>query len=176
MDSRKIFCVFRFIIYLLEMFFLYSMEKFLIFKLGTFSVSFLLIPSLMVFVSLFEGEIFGLFFACLGGFFLDFGFGVPIGIYASLLGILGYILGVLSNYFVNANFWITWLFSGFIGALILILRLFTNYSGYIWNDVLNIGLELYLPMIICTFLAVPIIFWFNRLIFYYIRSKRGEIR
>ena len=176
MNLQKIFCGLKFIIYLAEMFFLYSAERFLIFKVGSFTVSVLLVVSLVVFVALFEGEIFGFCFAFLGGFFLDFGFGVPVGIYASLMGLIGYAFGVLSNCFINVNFLTAWLFSGFTGFLVLILRLFSNYGGFGFWDVLTIGFNVYLPMIICTFLAAPFIILFNRLIFYYAWRQRGDSR
>ncbi len=175
MDLRKIFGCIRFLIYLLEIFLLYSLERILIFDIGPFSISSLLIPSLVVFIALFEGEIFGLFFAIFGGFFLDFGFGLPLGIYAVVLGVFGYILGVLANYFINANFWIAWLFSCLMGALVINLRFFANYGDFIFGNASCISFKIYFSMIICTFLVSPLIILFNRLIFYYIRSKGSEL-
>lgn len=176
MDLRKMFCGFRFLIYLLETFFLYSLEHSSLPKFGFLSVTPLLIPSLIVFVSLFEGEIFGFVFAFLGGLFLDFGFGIPLGIYASCLGIIGYVLGVLANYFINAGFFATWFFGGLTGALILVLRFFTNYGHLGFAGLGNVFLEVYLPIMIYTFLAAPLVIWFNKIVFYYVRSVRGENR
>lgn len=176
MDLRKMFCGFRFIIYLFEMFFLYSLGQSPLLKFGFLPCVPLFIPSLIVFVALFEGEVFGFVFAFLGGLFLDFGFGVPLGIYASLLGFFGFVFGVLSNYFINANFWIAWLFSSFVSVFILTLRLFTNYGYLGFANLGNVFLETYLPIMIYTILAVPIIIWFNKIVFYYVRTVRGENR
>lgn len=174
MDLRKMFCGFRFIIYLLEVLFLYSLENSSLLKFGFLPAVPLLIPSLIVFVALFEGKIFGFVFAFLGGIFLDFGFGVPLGIYATILGCFGYVFGVLSNYFINAGFWITWFFASFISALILVLRFFTNYGIFGFSGLGTVFLEVYLPIMIYTVLAIPPVIWVNKVVFYYIRSVRGE--
>ena len=126
----------------------------------------------IVFVALFEGEIFGSIFAFTGGLFLDLGFGVPLGIYASLFGVLGYVFGVLSNYFINAGFFTTWFFSVCVNALILVLRFFTNYARY--GGGWSVFSEIYLPIMAYTFLVAPVIILFNRVIFYYLRDVRGE--
>lgn len=176
MDLRKFFCGLRFVVYLLEVFLLYSLEHSSLLKFGVLPVTPLLTPSLIVFVALFEGEIFGMIFAFLGGLFLDFGFGLPLGIYATLLGAVGYFLGALANYFINAGFWITWFFSSFTGAVILALRFFSNYGRLGFGSLGTVFLEIYLPIIIYTVLVTPLVIWFNRIIFYYIRSVRGESR
>ncbi len=172
MDLNKFFYGFRFVIYLFEAFFLYSLQHSGLLKFGFLPCVALLIPSLIVFVALFEGEIFGSIFAFLGGLLLDLGFGVPFGIYASLCGILGYILGVLSNYFINVGFFTTWFFSVCVSALILVLRFFTNYAHFgCFSGAFS---EIYLPIMAYTFLMAPIIILLNRVIFYYIRDVRGE--
>ncbi len=176
MNLRKVFCGLKFIIYLLEVFFLYSLQHSSLLKFGFLPCVPLLIPSLIVFVALFEGEIFGFVFAFLGGIFLDFGFGVPLGIYAFILGAIGYGLGILANYFINAGFWITWFFASFTGVFILALRFFTNYGYLGFANLGNVFLGTYLPIMIYTILAAPIIIWFNRIIFYYVRTVRGENR
>ena len=176
MELGKIFGGFRFIIYALEVFLLYSIEQSSLLKFGFLPCTPLLIPGLIVFVAIFEGEIFGFVFSFFGGLFIDFAFGVPRGIYASCLGVIGYFLGVLANYFINAGFWTTWLFASFTSILVLSLRLFTNYGGFGIAQIGNICLETYLPIMIYTILVTPLIIWFNRIIFYYIRSVRGENR
>lgn len=176
MNLHKLFCGLRFVIYLFELVFLYSLEHSSLLKFYFLPVTPLLVPSLVIFVVFFEGEIFGSIFAFLGGLFLDLGFGVPFGIYASLLGAIGYFLGVLANYFINAGFWVAWLFSSLTGAFILFLRFFTNYGHLGFVSFGSVFSEIYLPIMIYTILASPLIIGFNRVIFYYMISVRSEAK
>ena len=160
----------RYLFYVLEIYTLYAIEQ-------TPEVNLMKMPlfwiiSGFVCVALFEKEFTSMAFGILAGFLIDLSFGSFLGFNALILGVLGYILGVLFSYFIRTNFFSAMLIAGVISILILVLNTCVNFSifelkskdiltDFVWISSLN------------AVITLPIYF-INRTISYMMREKRNE--
>ncbi len=174
MSLSKTYNFVRWLIYTLEFVFLYALEQSPFLIIPYFNVKPVLILSLFVFIALFEKEFVGMSFGILTGFLFDLGFGIPIGLNALAFCVLGYFLGVLSTYFINVEFWVTWLFCIFISGLVITLRLYISYGFVGFENINALWLTLYLPVFVYSILIAPLIILINRTVFYSVHGM--EVR
>ena len=174
MEVNKIHKYFRWLIYIFELYFLYSLEQNPILSVGFFGARPLLLVSAFVSIALFEKEYTGMAFGVLTGMLLDFSFGNSLGIYALLLCILGYTLGVLSTYFFRCNFWTALVSTALITSAIVALRFYFNYILPQFENKSFAWMNFCVPIIIYSVALTPIIFLFNRSISYFVNAGGGQ--
>lgn len=154
----------RYVIYIAELLFVYALEQALASRLGFCGLyMFLLIPT-FVGISLFERENTGMFFGVLTGILMDYGYGSGIGIWAVLFCVIGYFLGMLSNYVVRANILIEIFASTVLILIVYSFRMFFmvwDFSIFasIWQE------DFWKDLLASTSAFVPA-FYFNRVISY----------
>ena len=160
----------RYLIYILEIYILNAVQEIPEFNL--FGIpSFWTVPS-FVCISLFEKEFTSMAVGILSGLLIDLSLGCFLGLNALILGILGYILGVIFSYYVRTNFLSALFISGIVLVLILAVNILVNFSS---NEFKNHEIyDLYLPIVILTILITLPVYFFNRTISYMTREKRNE--
>lgn len=174
MEVNKIHKYFRWLIYIFELYFLYSLEQTPALSVGFFGVRPLALIPAFVSIALFEKEYTGMAFGVFTGILMDFSFGNPLGIYALLLCVLGYVLGVLSTYFFRSNFWTALMSTTVITSAIVALRFYFNYILPEFKNKSFAWMNFCVPVIIYSIALTPIIFLFNRSISYFIRGGGGQ--
>lgn len=164
----------RFIIYAVWILALYAIEQMPGVGITGLGIHPFLVMSAFVSISLFEREYTSMIFGIFCGFLIDISFGTPLGCFAFVFCVLGYVIGVLTSYFYNVNIFSFLAFDLFIITFILFLKfcflyLICGYKNglYAWNMVC-------LPTILYSFLASPVVFFMNRFFSYYIRGNEGE--
>lgn len=164
----------RFIVYFFWILVLYAIEQMPGAGVSIMGIRPLLVISAFVAISLFEREYTSMIFGIICGFLIDLSFGTPLGSFAFVFCVLGYVIGVLTSYFYNVNIFSFLAFDLFIFALIMFLKfcflyLICGYKDgfYVWNMIC-------LPTILYSFLVSPIVFFTNRFFSYYIRGNEGE--
>lgn len=164
----------RFIVYIFWILVLYAIEQAPGAGISIMGIRPLLVISAFVSISLFEREYTAMIFGIFCGFLIDLSFGTPLGCFAFVFCLMGYILGVLTSYFYNVNIFSFLAFDLFVLTFILFLKfcflyLICGYDNglYAWNMIC-------LPTIFYSLLISPIVFFTNRFISYYIRGNEGE--
>ncbi len=174
MDVDKIQGYFRWLIYIFELYFLYSLQQTNALALGCFEAKPLLILPAFVSIALFENEFVGMSFGIVAGVLLDFSFGNPLGLYAVFLCAAGYIIGVLSIYFLRSNFWTALLLTALLTASILALRFCFDFAFHGLRNENFLWINVYIPVVVYSVAVTPIIFLFNRSISYFVRGGGGQ--
>lgn len=174
METDNIHKYFRWLIYIFELCFLYSLQQAPALNVGFFGIRPIMLVPAFVSISLFEKEFTGMAFGVFTGMLLDFGFGNPLGAYAVLLCIVGYVLGVLSTYFFKSNFLTALVASALVTSLIVALRFYFSYILPGFENKSFALMNFYLPVIAYSVAFTPIIFLFNRSISYFVRGGGGQ--
>ena len=163
----------RWLIYVLELLILYALYQAPGFDFAFLqSRPLLLVPS-FISIALFEKEFASMAFGILTGFLLDMSLGNILGVQAILLCLLGYSLGIISNHYFKANF-----FAALISSVVIIPLVISGrfYFYYVFH---GIELSAYafvnycIPGIILTFALMPLVFFFNRAVAYFLRGEEG---
>lgn len=162
MQKSKMNIFFRRTIYIVELIFCYILEQVLATSLDIGNLYiFLLIPA-FVSVALFESEGMGLACGIFAGILVDYGYGQGIGLTAVLLAALGYVLGVVFNYFLASNVLYQIAFSTVIVLIVEGTRAF-----FVWHDMisfLSVTQRIVLPSLLISLPCFVLIFYFNRAI------------
>ncbi len=154
----------RYVIYIAELLFVYALERALASRLGFCGLyMFLLIPT-FVGISLFERENTGMFFGIFTGVLMDYGYGGGIGILAVFFCVIGYFLGMLSNYVVRANILIEIFVSTLLILIVYSFRLF--FSVWDLSIFASIWQEDFWKDLLASASAFVPAFYFNRVISY----------
>ena len=107
--------------------------------------------------------------------FMDMSFGTPFGTCILIFGLFGYSIGVLSNYFMNLNFWIIWTLCATVNIVVIFLVFCFNFINQHYEGVSLVWTSTIVPCIIYSILTSPIIFLLNRSIRYFmVNSSGGE--
>ncbi|MDO4199566.1 MAG: rod shape-determining protein MreD [Clostridia bacterium] len=161
-SRKKIFT--RYVIYIIELLFVFALEQVLASRLSFCGLyMFLLIP-VFVSISLFERENTGMIFGILTGVLIDYGSGSGIGISAVLFCVVGYFLGMISNYILRANILTEIVVSAFLILVVYSFGTFFsvwdfNSFGIIWKE------NFWKDLLASVSVFVPA-FYFNRVISY----------
>ena len=161
-SRKKIFT--RHIIYVTELLFIFALEQVLNSRLGFCGLYMFLVIPVFVGISLFERENTGMVFGILAGVLADYGYGSGIGMSAILFCVVGYFLGMISNYVLRANILTEILVSS---VLILIVYSFgAFFSVHDFNLFCSVWKEnFWKDLVASTSVFVPA-FYFNRAISY----------
>lgn len=163
----------RFIIYFFELYVFYSLEQSTFLNIGEFAAKPLLVVIGFSTIAVFENEFVGMIFGVVSGIFLDMIFGVPIGLCAMLLCFLGYVIGVITTYFIKPNLLVFWSISTVTVFVVLLLRFLFFYVLKNVTGLEFILEKIFLPIMIYSVIIAPIVFWFNRCI-YFSKNTGGE--
>ncbi len=168
--------IFRYLIYTLEIYMLYSLQQASIFSFSCLGIAPVLVIAGFICISHFENEFTSMAFGILSGFLIDLSFGSVLGANAFILGIMGYILGILFSYYIKANF----LSAMFFSSIASLAMTFVNfYIHQFIEGFLFMGLagESHWNLIgMCAGLASLPVYLFNRSISYLTREKRNETK
>jgi len=155
---------------------LYSLQQASILSFSFLGIAPVLVITGFICISHFENEFVSMAFGILSGFLIDLSFGSVLGANALVLGISGYVLGILFSYYIKANF----LSAMFFSSVALLAITFANFyihqsiEGFLfmglagdshWN---HIG--------ICAALVSLPVYLINRSISYLTREKRNETK
>lgn len=154
----------RHMVYVIELLFAYALEQALASRLGFCGLYMFLVIPIFVSIALFERENTGMFFGLLAGVLTDYGYGSGIGINAVLFCIVGYFLGMISNYVLRANVLAEILVSM---CLILIVYSFgTFFSVWDIGIFVNAWKENFWRNLLASTASFVPAFYFNRVISY----------
>ena len=161
-SKRKIFT--RYVIYIIELLFVYALEQVLASRLGFCGLYMFFVIPVFVSIALFERENTGMIFGILARFLIDYGAGFGIGISAVFLCVVGYFLGMLSNYILRANILTEIFVSAF---LILIVYSFgTLFAVWDFEIFASVWAENFWKHLVASAVAFAPAFYFNRVISY----------
>lgn len=160
----------RFLFYILEIYILYAIQQTPEFNL--FKNSCFWIVSGFVCISMFEKEFVSMAFGVLSGLLIDLSFGNFLGFNALILGLIGYLVGVIFSYYIKTNFISSMFISGFIAALVIFLNLWINFSALEFgNEYIRSN---YFSIVLSSALATLPLYFLNRTISYTTREKVNE--
>ena len=160
----------RWLIYFIEITFAYSLEQILNVDLPV--QIFIVIPT-FISISLLESEWIGFSFGIVTGLLLDGTFGMGIGFCTLTYSILGYIFGIVSNYFIRANVLTCSVFSLVVSFATYIIRkaiILKNFDNWINSFDKNLVFSFCYSVI-----GFVVIFYVNRAISYKIGGKEENI-
>ena len=160
----------RYVIYILEIYILYAVQQ--IPELTLFEVPSLWTVSGFVCISLFEKEFTSMAFGIFSGLLIDLSLGNFLGVNALLLGVLGYIFGVIFSYFIRTNFLSAMFISGIVSILVLGVNIFINFPAEEFK--IERCYNIYIPIIISTVLTTLPVYFLNRTISYTMRERINE--
>ena len=163
----------RFIVYFFELYVFYSLEQSTFLNIGEFSAKPMLVVLCFSAIAVFENEITGMIFGIVSGIFLDMIFGVPIGLCAVLLCFLGYVIGVITTYFIKPNLFVFWSISAVTVFAVLLLRFLFFYVLKSVGGLSFVFGKIFLPIMIYSAVTAPVVFLFNRCI-YFSKNTGGE--
>ena len=163
----------RFAVYFLELYVFYCFEQSSFFGINALNAHPFFVVSVFVSVSIWEKEYMGMIFGIVCGAFLDVAFGIPMGICSLIFSLLGYILGVLSKYFIRSIFWSVGLLSIGINTLVAALRFCFSFVIPGYSDAWFAWNTMFVPSLTYAAVAAPLIFLFNRSICYFMRGNNG---
>ena len=124
-------------------------------------------------VSLFEGNYLSICFVFFCGAVADLSFGKYPGFNLAIMGILGYLLGKVTEKTFEINF-LTFIFCCIIAEPLLIFaNFYLNYWDYTFYSIETAVSNHLFSNIIYTLLVSPFIYLFNRPIWYFINEKGG---
>ena len=154
----------RYLIYIIELLFVYALEQVLASRLGFCGLYMFFVIPVFVSISLFERENTGMFFGILAGVLTDYGYGSGIGLFAVFFCIVGYFLGMLSNYVLKANILTEILVSVF---LILSVYSFSTFFA-VWDFEIfaSVWAENFWKHLVASAVVFAPAFYFNRVISY----------
>lgn len=170
-DTHKIL---RICVYVVEFFVLLAMQQTPGLVPEIFGGRPTLIIALFFAVSLLEGNYLSLFFGAITGLVLDISMSSYIGLQVVIMGILGFLIGKIRRKIFRVNIWI------FMALCLLfepILIFFRFYMSYVIKGLENADIAFYnhiLPGIIYTVILSPIIYLFNRPVWFFVRKRDGD--
>lgn len=161
--SKKNFFT-RHLIYIIELLFIYALEQVLASRLGFCGLYIFFVIPVFVSIALFERENTGMFFGIFAGALIDYGCGSGIGVWAVIFCIVGYFLGMLSNYILRANILTEIAVSTF---LILIVYSFSAFFS-VWDLSIfaSVWKENFWKNLLASISVFAPAFYFNRVISY----------
>lgn len=169
---KKIYIIKNFI-YLFEIILIFVFQHNPLFSLQILGVkSILLIPA-FVSMCMFMNKKEAIIYAILTGAFLDMELSNVFGLHIVLLFLCGYTIFYLSENFINVNMINTVIMSFVVTLIIVSVRFLLFYVLKGYPDVLYALENHYLPSILHTVIITPIMYLFNRSIFYFTHEKGG---
>lgn len=134
---------------------------------------FLIIP-LFISISMFEGSYLGIAWGFLTGLLLDLSFNGGIKVQIMAMGIIGYLLGKVKNRFPNVTMIKFLVLSLFCQPFLI---WFGFYTRYVIKGLEYANIAFYrhvVPSIIYTLILSPLIYLFNRPIWFFVSQKEGD--
>lgn len=131
----------------------------------------LLLISAAMTVAILENEKIGFGFGVFAGLLLDMGFGRVIGFYAILLGLLGFLIGILAVNLVKTNVLTALLCTAVAVFVVLSLQFVFFYLLQGYDMAAHVYQNYYLPMMLYSFLPTPILYYFNKAFVISIRER-----
>lgn len=180
MDKKEkpieIYKAIRIFIYIIQLFILVSIEQVPGLIPEIYGGRPLLILPLFLSVVLLEGNYTGFVFGLISGITMELSFGKYVGLQLFIMGLMGYILGKVREKLFEINIFTFIFFCILIEPLFIIMRFYLNY-GTLWLAQSHLSLMLInhvIPGILYTVLVSPVIYLFNRPVFYFIREKEVD--
>ena len=166
---------FRFFVYFLELYIFYCLEQTPGLTINCLDARPIFLVSSFISIAVWEKEFFDMILGAVCGVFMDMSFGTPFGTCILIFGLFGYSIGVLSNYFMNLNFWIIWTLCATVNIVVIFLVFCFNFINQNYEGVSLVWNSTIVPCIIYSILTSPIIFLLNRSIRYFmVNSSGGE--
>lgn len=157
----------------------YGLELFVLFILqetpGLFPLiwgqkGLLLVPAALS-IALFENNLPAMSLGILAGLLLDFGMGYSLGFHAMILAILCFFISEMGQNLIRTNF-LTALLTGVLGSTVLLFLQWLVYCVVAGSDSsLYILTHHYAPRLLCTVLPIPVAYYFNRVLWLFIRER-----
>ena len=165
--------LFRFFIYFLELYIFYCLEQTPGLTINYLNASPVFLVSSFISIAVWEKEFFDMILGAVCGVFMDMAFGTPFGTCILIFGLLGYAVGVISNYFINLNFWLIWIICAIINIFTISLVFYFNFITLKYEGISLVWNSTVVPCIIYSVLVFPIIFLINRSTRYFMGSNSG---
>lgn len=173
MKSNKMARYVRFLIYFVELCVFYCLEQLPSLTFEQFNARPMFLVSAFVCIIVWEKEFASMAFGIICGAFLDVSFGLSMGICMLIFGVLGYCLGVISNYFVSSRFWTAFIICVVLNASVLAFRFFFGFFLKGYSDCSLAVRTVFVPTFVYSVVAAPLIFLINRSVRYFVGSNSG---
>ena len=154
--------IFRYFAYSLEMIIFFVLDRTPIMMLDFWSNRVSLIVPIVFMIALFEGEKVGVSFGVFAGVLLDSSVGYSWGFFVILLGILGYIIGLISRDIINVTFLTAMLVCAVATVVFFIFSFFYYNFAQRYQNAWYIFWRHYLIKIAFGLLTLPIVYYLNR--------------
>ncbi len=172
---RLTYKLFRYIIYVLEIYFLYSLQQTPNLSFNILGVKPIYLIAGFVSIILHENKFVSLTFGVLIGLLMDLIIGNILGCHAIVLGLLGYLINVTFEYFIKANLFSAMFVSGFTSFVVTFLNFFITQLLYGEINIQNVWTHKYVPIIIYTMVITLPIYLFNRTVSYFTGEYKNEM-
>lgn len=173
MKSDKIGKCLRFVVYFAEVCIFYCLEQLPCLTIKTFNARPMFLVSVFVCMAVWEKEFACMVFGIICGSLLDMSYGIPMGVCMLIFGILGYFLGVLSNYFISSKLWSVWLLCVMLNLAVLGIRFYFGFVLPGYSDYDFVWRTVFIPTFVYSVAVVPIIFLLNRSVRYFMGNDSG---
>ncbi len=154
----------RYITFLLEIILCYIVQTIPDMTLEVFGGRPVLLISLALSIAVFEEEIPSIFFGVLCGLLSDVNYSGPVGYYAIMLAVLGYIVSTMMRNYIHTNLLTTIIIASLSIPVIIFGQFILFYVAAGYTDVWGYFLRHYLSRIIYTWVFVPVFYGVNRFI------------
>ncbi len=175
-SSIKAHKTIRIFIYIIQLFILASIQQVPGFIPEIYGGRPLLILPLILTVALLEGNYVGFIFSLVSGIIMDLSLGNHIGVQLFVIGIIGYILGKVKEKLFKDSVFTFIFFCILIEPFFIIMRFYLNQGIFVVNQehIKLMFINHIIPGVLYTICISPVIYLFNRPIFYFIREKEAE--
>ena len=154
--------IFRYFAYTLEVMVFFIIERTPRLIPEFFGEKAIIIVPILFIIALFEGEKAGLGFGLFIGLLIEANVSYNFGFFMILLGILGYIVGLISKDVINVNFPTAMMVSS-IGLFVFFIFSFLYYSSLeSFHNAFYIFWRHYLLKIALSNLTLPLVYYLNR--------------
>lgn len=154
--------IFRYFAYTLEIIVFFIIERTPRLVPEIFGEKAIIIVPILFMIALFEGEKAGIFFGVFIGLLIEANVSYNFGFFMIVLGILGYVVGLISKDVINVNFPTAMMVSS-MGLLVFFIFSFFYYSSLeSFQDAFYIFWRHYLLKIAFSNLTLPLVYYLNR--------------
>lgn len=154
--------IFRYFAYTLEVIIFFIFERTQNLIPGLFGEKPIIIVPILLMIALFEGEKAGLGFGLFIGLLIETNTSYNFGFFVVLLGILGYIVGLISKDVINVNFPTAMMISSISLFIFFIFSFFYYTSTESYHGAFYVFWRHYLLKITLSSLTLPLVYYLNR--------------
>ena len=121
-------------------------------------------------IAMFEGELAGIGVGVIAGLLIDFSGGGVLGFHVIVLVVLCYLIGLLTMNLIRTNLLTALALSGLAIPLVFLMHWIFYYVIWGYGSEAYVLVTHILPRTLYTFLAVPVLYYFNRAIAHRLRE------